>query len=456
MVASYEGQIPSELRDKWANYLPPSRAALFRKTCAEASLQTLGIDLRPFFATWKTSLMHSSLETLKSISNDDDIRSLVEILVIEDDTSQLDPYSSSELPSSHKSYDIWPLSSAGLIVTSGGDIAISDLITMLREKKFPGLYSLKIRDYAISPINFRLCDEMLCAKNLLIPRNTWGPTAVSSFARDILESAGAAETDLLLTSLEIEHANLPLAEDSVFHSSRFRDSTETSLLSRPVIYETVMGFSSSSSHDGSQPLTTGPLEEQQQQKSTQQFSILRSAKLLLTGGDDATTIYWLERVFSSSSLRTLELSFTSPLSLATRGEKFKTARLAEFILRDTTTSAQDILAMLSSSKTSLVELTFRQVTLLDDGSTWASLLSLIAKDFQALTSFHLRVLREKARGSLAIDYSNRLETDQLDEFRGGLSVTEKGTGINRRVTNVGYRGVEAGFVLDCLAEDLRS
>lgn len=402
--------------------------------------------------------MHSSLETLKSISNDDHTRTLIEVLIIEDDTSQLDPYTSSELPSLHKSYNIWPRNAADLIITTGGDIAISDLIAMLREKKFPQLYSLKVRDYAISPINFRLCDEMLHAKNLLMPRDTRGPAGVASFARDILEFVAAADTDLLLTTLKIQHASLPLLEDSVLNSSRFRDSTETSVLGEPVIYEAVMEFSSSSSssssspssysYNGNQPLAGRSPQAQQQQKSTQQFSMLRLAKLILRGGDDPTTTYWLERVLSSSSLRTLQLSFTSAFSLAARGEGVNAPpHLAEFILRDTTTSARDILAMLSSSKTSLVELTFRQVTLLDDGSTWASVLSFLAKDFQALSSFRLCVLREKARGSLAIDYLDRVGTEQLDEFREGLSVIEKGTGVNKRVTSVEYRGVEAGFVL---------
>jgi hypothetical protein len=74
-----------------AAYLEPPLVGSFRQACAEASMRTIEDVIRPFFASWKTSLMHSDSEKLRSMSMDDRLRAVLETIVIQDDCENLDP-----------------------------------------------------------------------------------------------------------------------------------------------------------------------------------------------------------------------------------------------------------------------------------------------------------------------------------------------------------------------------
>jgi len=65
-----------------AEYIEQSERTAFEEACTTATMQNVNDVLRPFFATWTTSLVGSDLEKLKSVSTEPRICALIEKLVI--------------------------------------------------------------------------------------------------------------------------------------------------------------------------------------------------------------------------------------------------------------------------------------------------------------------------------------------------------------------------------------
>jgi hypothetical protein len=304
-----------------------------------------------------------------------------------------------------------------------------DLVAMLHEGRLCPR-TIKIRDYQIAEVNFRLAPEMVALRDLIgiSAPATAGPGSVAVFAKDVIEGG-----NLAVTSLAIQHASLPLAASSIIHSARFKDGPQTSVLGDPKIEEAIIELSPESQGKG-----VG-------------FSILRSAKLLL--GNERTS-YWLERIFyNATTLTTLDLSIQSPCSFRLDAGSV-VPELTDFTLANTTTSAEEIVAMIASSKKRLKNIGFHQVTLYE-GSTWSDVLTSISKDHQTLTSITLRVLREKGKGCLAVDFRDMKEAHVPEHCRSGLNLIEKGPSHNRRVTSLSYDGPNAGNVLGIMARHVR-
>lgn len=365
--------------------------------------------------------MGSDFERLRSISEDKYLRTIVETLIIEDDCEKLDPWAKSELPSLDLSYVIWPRNDVDNVVVS--KIGIADLIAMVREKLLR-LETIRIRDYRISRENFNLCPEMRRARVLvgdtgsqMIPFST-----VGGLARDIVKG-----TNLAVTSLAIRHVDRLYCEHNVSGLPRFQESGGS--LGNPSVSEAVIGLS----------------PEHQGQKM--RFSMLSSAELSLAG---EAGIYWMESIFHEAiALKTLTLSLNntpSPILTSTRA----VPKLTEINIPHARVSGQDIIAMLASSKETLTHIRLRQVTLSDD-MTWRELLSFIAKEYRALTCFHLFILREKPEMSPPVDFRDVKVNDVPEECRLGLELIEKGPPHNKRVTRLSYNGPNAGKLLEIIA-----
>lgn len=372
--------------------------------------------------------MRSDLEKLRSISVDNHLRVLLETIIIEDDCKELDPWASSELHLVSSSYDIWPRNNAGKGITS--DVGVVDLTTMLREKLLSPK-TIKIRDYKIAHVNFQFSPEMVCLGDLMkeTARDTTDALSVAGLARDVIHGA-----NLAVTSLAIHSASLPLAENSVIHSTSINDRSETSVLEDPRIKEAIIKLS--------------PEYQGQEVK----FSILRSAELLL---ECEATSYWLEQIFyKATMLRTLSLSIKSPWS-PTLTERKVVPKLTEFVLSHTTIPAKTIVAMLASSKVSLTKICLRQITL-NEGFTWREFLSFIGNEYLELNSFNLAILREKTEGNLAIDFREIKGDNFPEECRPGLKLVEKGPSHNRRITTISYSGANAGYILNIISRHMKA
>lgn len=367
--------------------------------------------------------MRSDLQKLRAISMDDFLCTLLETIIIEDDCKKLDPWTFSEFPPTNASYDIWPRNDMGTVITS--EIAIVGLTTILRERKLCPK-TIRIRDYRIAQVNLHLSPEMTHVRDLVKDsvQGTSDPGSVAAVARNLVDGA-----HLAMKSLIIRSASMPLPRSSVIHSSRFKDGLETAVLGEPKISEAVI-----------------ELSPEYQGRETD-FSMLRSAELLL--GLEATS-YWLEHLFyKATTLSVLALSIKSPWGPCLNAKNV-VPRLTDFSLSHTTISAAEILAMIISSKESLKDIRFRQVTL-HDGSTWHELLSFIASEQRALSSFSLAVLRENAKGHMAIDFKDMRNDSVIEEYLPGLSLIEKGSSHNRRITTLSYDGPNAGSVLGIIS-----
>lgn len=389
-------------------------------------MQILDTAIQPFFATWKTSLMCFSFDKFATMSTDDRLCAMMKTIVIEDDSEILDPWASSELPSATFSYDIWPRTESGNIISS--EIQTAEFTTMLRERTLRP-ENIIIRDYHIAESNLTFCPEMTNARDRLeniipsskMPRHG----AIVAFATNIMDGA-----DLAITSLTIRRSDGPTTENSAIHSPRFMQSDTTTSLASPMVTEAILGLS---------------IERQGQGVG---FSLLRSAALWLGSSDAA--IYWLEQLFyHAPALQSLKLSITdpqrTPLDLAR-----VTCRLTDFELSHTAISAEALIAMLASSTATLTCLRLRQVTL-EEGSTWRELLSFIASRYPALSFFSLRILREFG-ASMAIDFRALLEKDSVPKkYRLGLDLVPMGPEENRRVTKLSYSGPDASGLLDIIS-----
>lgn len=407
-----------------AEYIEPSKAVSFREACSKATIETLDDALRPFFTTRTTSLMDLDLGKLKSVSTEPRIRGLIETLIIQDDSNTLDPFAVPELPLPDSTYHIWPRDDAGMVITSEVDVA--ELSRMLRRKLLRPS-TIIIRDYHIEPINMLLCEEFARFRPLIrkTSQATAEPVPLASLVRDVVMGA-----NLDVRSLAFQYADPGYGEHSVLSSADFRQRFPNGIsVGSPVVREAVIEIDKT--YDGAET----------------RFSRLCSANLQL--GQEAQS-YWLHQIFyNASELKTLELSLRN-----WQDQELKTGtvvpKLTEISLSGSRISASDLLAMIGSSRESLAHIALQQVVL-NHGSTWREVLTFIAKEYRALVSFTIAIIRETDGGGPAVDFREVRDEDIPEQCKAGLKLTPKGPDGNKRVTRLAYSGFDAGKVLEVIA-----
>ena len=368
--------------------------------------------------------MGSDLEKLKSLATEPRIRTLIETLVIQDECNTLDPFSVPKLPSPDSMYRIWPRDNAGIVISS--EIGVAELSCMLRERLLcPS--TIIIRNYRVDPINMLLCEEYARFRSLVrdILRSEAEPEPLAVLARDVVEGA-----NLDVRSLVFHNVDPGYGEHSVLNTTEIRERYPDGVsLASPLIREAALELNKS--YRGGETRS----------------SRLRSADLQL--GQEAQ-VYWLQQIFyKATELKTLKLSLRNSQDQQLEAGMI-VPELAEFSLHNSRISASDLLAMIASSKESLTHITFQQVVL-NQGSTWREILTLIANEYRALTSFTLAIIRETNDGGPAVDFREVKDEDIPEECRAGLSLTPKGPAGNKRVTRLSYSGADAGKVLKIIA-----
>jgi hypothetical protein len=371
--------------------------------------------------------MGSDLERLLSLSKEPHLRDLLDTLIIQDSCESLDPWSSSELPRTGYTYNIWPRDHAGMIAPS--DISVPQLTMMLRE----GLLRpkmIRVRDYRIAQINYRLCPEMNGVRELV---EGTGSVATNSTAAATLASSIIETSDLAVTHLSIQNTDAPLSEDSIIHSTRFKNGQETSVLGNPKIFEAIIELSP---------------EHQGQMKG---LSVLSSAKLQLER--DATS-YWLEQLsYQAAALQILTLSSKHVFGLSLIPQRV-ISRLFEFTLSHSAISTQDLTALLFASKETLRKIHFRQVTMVR-GSRWQEFLTHLSEEYTTLISVNFEILREEDTGRSALDFREVKHEYDPQPNQLNLQVVEKGSVHNKRVTTLFYEGPDTGGVIRVIAARAR-
>lgn len=368
--------------------------------------------------------MDSDLDKLKSLCTEPLIRALIEVLVIQDECNTLDPFAVPDLPSSDSTFHIWPRDNAGMVITS--EIGVAELGRMLRERLFcPS--TIIIREYRIEPINMLLCEEFARFRPLIrtIPQAVAEPVPLAALARDAIEGA-----NLDVLSLVFRHCDPGYGENSVLSSAAIRERFPNGIsVGSPLVREAVI--EADTAYLG----------------GVTRFSRLRSACVQL--GQEAQ-FYWLQQIFyKATELRALKLSLEDSQDQQLEAEMV-VPNLTEFSLGSSRISANVLLAMIASSKESLAHITFLQVVL-DHGSTWREVLTSIAKEYHALTSFTLAIIREANGGGPAVDFRDFKDEDIPEQCRAGLTLTPKGPVGNKRVTRLAYSGIDAGKVLEIIA-----
>lgn len=407
-----------------AEYIEPSKRVAFKEACTKATTENVNDVLRPFFATWTTSLMDSDLEKLESVSTEPRIRTLIETLVIQDQSNTLDPFAVPELPSPDSTYHIWPRDDAGMAITS--KIGVAELRRMLSEKLLcPS--KVIIRDYRIEPINLLLCEEFARFRSIVceVPRHMGEPVPLAALARDIVEGA-----NLDIQSLAFQHTDPGYGEHSVLSSATFRERFPNGIsVGSPVIREAVIEVGAA------------------YQGEETRLSKLRTANVQL--GNEAQS-YWLQQIFyKATELETLKLSLRTSQDQQLQAGKV-VPKLTELSLCNSRISASDLLAMIASSKESLTHINLQQVVL-NHGSTWWEVLTFIANEYRALTSFTIAIIRETDGGGPAVDFREVKDENIPEQCRAGLKITPKGAAGNKRVTRLAYDGADAGKVLETVA-----
>jgi hypothetical protein len=253
-------------------------------------MQTIDDVLRPFFATWTTSLIGSDLAQLKSLSMDDRLRRLVNTLVIEDDCTKLDPWTIGDVPKIDSSHHAWPRNKTGIVVEGEVDVGISDLVYILRGKLLR-LTTIRIRDYRIADDNFRLCPEMAHVRELVhvTSGNTSTAVSLSGLAKSVVDGSSLGVTCLNFRGVDLPHPDLPILKGD---TSRFCKNGENGVLRGPKVEEAMINA----------------FEKYEGQETS--FSMLRSANTLV---EHDTAPYWLEQIFYKAiTLETLSLTVKQP------------------------------------------------------------------------------------------------------------------------------------------------
>lgn len=387
-------------------------------------MQNCNDALRPFFATWRTSLLRSDLEILKSICKEPPINTLIETLIIQDGCNTLDPFAVPQLPSLDATYRIWPRDDAGIVITS--EIGVAKLSDILRERLLcPS--TIIIRDYRIDPVNMWLREEFARFRSLVrtIQQDAAEPVPLAALVRDVIEGANSD-----VRPLTFQYAESGYGEHSVLSSADFRERFPNGIsVASPSIREAVVRVDPA--YRGEE---TG-------------FSNLRSADLQL--GREAQS-YWLQQIFyRATELKILNLSIRNSQDRQLEAGMV-VPKLTEFSLRNSSISAGDLLAMIESSKESLTHITFQQVVL-NHGATLREVLTSIAKGWHAMTAFTLAIIRETDGGGPAVDFREVRDVDIPEQCRASLRLTPKGPAGNKRVTRLAYNGVDAGKVLEVIA-----
>ena len=407
-----------------ARYIESSQVASFSEACAKASMQNIDDVLRPFFATWTTSLLGSDLERLELMSDDSRIRALIETLVIQDECNALDPFAVPELPTPGSTYRIWPRDNAGIVIAN--EVGITELRRILSAKLLCPR-TIIIRDYQIEPINMLLCEELADFRHLVreVPPTAAEPVPLAVLVRDVVDGARVD-----VESIVFRYVDPGYGFDSVLNSTLFRERyPDSSSVAGPKVKESVIKVN---------PAYEG---------GSTRFSMLRSANIQL--GNEAE-MYWLQHIFYiSPELKTLELSLRNSADQHLEAGEV-VPKLTNFSLHCTKISASDLLAMIAASKGSLTHITFQQVVL-NNGSIWREVLTSIAKEYSVLASFDLRILRETNDGDPAVDFRDVRDEDIPEECRAGLELIRKGPAGNKRVTRLSYNGIDAGKVLGIIA-----
>jgi hypothetical protein len=377
--------------------------------------------------------MGSDLKKLQSIAKDQHLSQVVETIIIHDDCENLDPYATRRLPIVGYPYTIWPRDETGRVMSR--ETGLENLTRMLRTRQIRPK-TIKIRDYRICKHN--LCyaqsdPELIYAGDLVVARApSWTSScSVAVMAKDLIRDANVS-----ITSFVIQYKEWPLGElpseldtpftlDSRVYDGRMIASSQVTSLGGPNVTEATMILS--------------PDYEGQETD----FSSLQLVELRL-GQQDAAD-YWLEQVFyKAPTLRSLKISVWPSYTPSLTATMVVPA-LTEFEICRLSTSTEQILAMLACSKESLTRLSFRSISLDDEGPTWNELLRLFAKEFTALTSFDLFGLSQDKRGK--IDFYKTLDHIP-EEFSSGLKFREKAA--EKRVMGMSYDGPNAAEVLGVL------
>jgi hypothetical protein len=284
-----------------------------------------------------------------------------------------------------------------------------------------------IRDYRIDPINMLLCEELTQFRPLVrqTPQSAAEPVPLAVLARAII--AGA---NLDLQSLTFQYVDPGYGEHSVLNSADFRKRFPDGVsLASPLIREAVIELGKA------------------YQGGETRFSKLRAAEMQL--GQEAQ-LYWLQQIFyKARELKILKLSVRMSQDRQLEAAMV-VPRLTYFTLENSRISANDLLAMIVSSRESLTHIMFQQVVL-NHGSTWQEVLTHIARECCALTSFALSILRETDDGGPAVDFRDVRDEHIPEQCRAGVTLTPKGLDGNKRVTRLAYSGIDAGKVLEVIA-----
>lgn len=406
-----------------AQYIEPSRVSAFTEACAEVDTGNVGDVLQPFFATWTTSLMGSDLEKLRAISADLQLRALVETLVVQDECNIWDPFSVSELPSPDSKCHIWARDDTSSVIIS--NLGIAELQHILRERLLHPK-TIIIRDYQIGPSNLHL-EELAHLRHLVYNNSCTAENRVplAALAKDIVDGA-----NLDIESLQFRHVDSGFGFTSILSSAEFLARHPGESVCSPMVTEAVIGV------------------DVAYQGQVTRFSKLRSADLWL--GQEATSVsYWLEQVFyDASKLKRLHL-----LLRASQCQQLEAGKvvpgLEEFTFRGRI-SAEDLLAIMSSSKQTLRHIDLRMVTL-NQGSTWGDVLLFVAKSYRALGSFTISLLRESDDSAPCVDWREIQDNIVLERYRAGLEYRARGPDGNKRITRLSYTGIDAGKVLEIIA-----
>jgi hypothetical protein len=379
--------------------------------------------------------MGSDLEKLQSIAEDPHLSKLVETIIIHDDCENLDPYATRRLPYIGYPYTIWPRDETGRVISR--ETGLESLTRMLRTRKLRPK-TIKIRDYHICKHN--LCyaqsdPELNYAGDLVLARApSWTSScSVAVMAKDLIRDANVS-----ITSFVIQYKEWPLGElpseldtpftmDSRMYDGRMIANSQVTSLGGPNVTEALTVLS--------------PDYEGQQTE----FSSLQLVELRL-GQQDAAD-YWLEQIFyKAPTLRSLKISFW-PSYRPSLTATMVVPALTEFEICRLSTSTEQILAMLACSKESLTRLSFRSISLDEEGSTWNELLRLFAKEFTVLTSFDLFGLSQDKRGKIDFHWA----LDHIpQEFKASLRYRAKAP--EQRVMGMSYDGPNAAEVLGVLGD----
>ena len=131
--------VSADMVDEWSHLLPSPERSAFVKECREAGADDGRLQpiLARYFSTWKTSLMDDDMSRLQMLATCVQIRDLVKVICLEDDSEELE-----ETPPSESSV-IWPRHDNGQVAASA--IGVGRLKTMLAAQELcPD--RLKIRD----------------------------------------------------------------------------------------------------------------------------------------------------------------------------------------------------------------------------------------------------------------------------------------------------------------------